>query len=106
MITMMTKITKNAPKYAVPPTAAEECYDIVWVLGGLLYDPAKILKAIYGSYQGNLVICLHLGALTISSGESSASVWDRLHVLVMLLKVSLRHANKGGLRLVVLCEMS
>ena len=99
MITMMTKITKNAPKYAVPPTAAEECYDIVWVLGGLLYDPAKILKAIYGSYQGNLVICLHLG-------ESSASVWDRLHVLVMLLKVSLRHANKGGLRLVVLCQMS
>ena len=95
----------DAPKYVVPPTAADECYDIVWVLGGLLSDPARILKAIYGSYQGNLVICLDLGALAISSGESSASVWDRLHDLVRCLKASLRHPQKGGLRLVVLPPM-
>ena len=92
----------DAPKYVVPPTAAEECYDIVWVLGGLLSDPVKILKAIYGQYQGSLVILLDLGSLAIRSGESGKSVWDRLHGLVRCLKLTLRHPAKGSLRLVVL----
>ena len=91
----------GAPEYVVNPTAAEECYDTVWVLGGLMSDPAKILKAIYGSYQGSLVICLHLGALAIALGESGQSVWDRLWNLVRVLKHSLRNAHKGVLRLVV-----
>merc|ERR1719458_137379 len=92
----------DAPKYVVPPTAAEECYDIVWVLGGLLSDPVKILKAIYGQYQGSLVILLDLGSLAIRSGESGKSVWDRLHGMVRCLKLTLRHPAKGSLRLVVL----
>ena len=92
----------DAPKYVVSPTAAEECYNIVWVLGGLLSDPAKVLKAIYGQYQGSLVILLDLGAMAIHSGESGASVWDRLHDLVRCLRVSLRHPQKGSLRLIVL----
>ena len=75
------------------------------MLGGLLSDPAKVLKANYGQYQGSLVILLDLGALAIRSGETGASVWDRLHDLVRCLRVSLRHPQKGGLRLIVLPPM-
>ena len=65
-------------------------------------DPAKILKAIYGTFQGDLLIFLHLGTLAISRGESSQSVRDRLYTLVRTLRSTLRHPGKGNLRLVVL----
>ena len=92
----------GAPQQEVSPTSAGECYDVVWVLGGLMSDPAKILKAIYGSFMGDLLIFLHLGTWAISQGESSHSVRDRLYTLVRNLRSNLRHPGKGNLRLVVL----
>ena len=68
----------GAPLYMVAPTNAGECYDTVWVLEGLMADPGKIIRAIYGSNIDDLLIFLDLGTLAITQGESSSSVWDRL----------------------------
>ena len=86
----------GAQQEQVAPTATAECYDTVWILGGgLLSDPARILKALYGSYQGDLIFLLDLGTLAVTRGESAFSVRDRLHNLVGHLKRNLRHPGKG-----------
>ena len=85
----------SAQQEPVAPTAPAECYDTVWILGGLLSDPARILKALYGSYQGDLIFLIDLGTLAITRGESAFSVRDRLHNLGGFLKRNLRFPGKG-----------
>ena len=48
------------------------------MLGGLRSDPAKVIKSLYGSYVGELVIFLDLGTLAIKHGKSASSVMVRL----------------------------
>ena len=85
----------GAQQEPVAPTAPAECYDTVWILGGLLSDPARILKALYGSYQGDLIFLIDLGTRAITRGESAFSVRDRLHNLGGFLKRNLRFPGKG-----------
>ena len=74
----------------------------MWVLGGLMSDPAKIIKSLYGSFVGELMIFLDLGTLAIKHGESASSVMDRLVQLCGYLVNSLRFKAKGNTRVLVL----
>ena len=65
-------------------------------------DPAKVLKSLYGSYVGELLIFLDLGTLAIKHGESASSVMDRLVQLSGFLVNSLRYKAKGDTRVLVL----
>ena len=92
----------SATTSEVNPTSPQECWDTVWVLGGLMSDPAKIIKSLYGSFVGELVIFLDLGTLAIKHGESASSVMDRLVQLCGYLVNSLRFKAKGNTRVLVL----
>ena len=86
----------------IPWVSPEQCWDSVWVLGGLLSDPFKVLQAIYGLHHGGLVFLLDLGTLPLVTGESASSVFTRLNELVYKLVQSLRSRNKGYTRVFVL----
>ena len=92
----------SATTTEVNPTSPQECWDTVWVLGGLMSDPAKIIKSLYGSFVGELMIFLDLGTLAIKHGESASSVMDRLVQLSGYLVNLLRFKAKGNTRVLVL----
>ena len=92
----------SAPQVEIQKVSPEQCWDSVWVLGGLRADPFKVCKAIYGNYQGSLVVLLDLGTLPVMHGESAASVNTRLIALEQRLVQSLRYSAKGSTRVLVL----
>ena len=92
----------SAPQVEIQKVSPEQCWDSVWVLGGLRADPFKVLKAIYGNYQGGLVVLLDMGTLPVMHGESAASVNTRLIALEQRLVQGLRHSAKGSTRVLVL----
>ena len=85
-----------------PSVAPHQCWDRVWVLGGMRADPYKVLKGIYGTYRGSLKILLDMGTLPVVHGESASSVITRLNVLVADLKKSLRLWALGSTQVIVL----
>merc|ERR1712212_1257233 len=91
----------SAPQVEIQKVSPEQCWDSVWVLGGLRADPFKVCKAIYGNYQGSLVVLLDLGTLPVMHGESAASVNTRLIALEQRLVQSLRYSAKGSTRVLV-----
>ena len=92
----------GVPHEISPPVSPGECWDRVWILGGLRSDPSRVLKASYANVQGELVFLLDLGAVSIEQGESAFSVRDRLWGLVRFLKESLRNPAKGATRVICL----
>ena len=92
----------SAPQVEISQVSPEQCWDSVWVLGGLRADPYKVIKAIYGTFQGSLVLLLDLGTLPVMHGESADSVRSRLIGLEMRLMHSLRYNAKGKTRVLVL----
>ena len=86
----------------IPWVSPDQCWDSVWVLGGLLSDPFKVIQSIYGTFHGSLVLLLDLGTLPLVTCESASSVFTRLNELVYKLIHSLRSVNKGYTRVFVL----
>ena len=87
---------------ATHPVAPHQCWDTVWILGGLRSDPYKVLKGIYGTYKGSLKFLLDMGALPVVHGESASSVITRLNALVSELKKSLRLWALGPTQVIIL----
>ena len=48
----------GVPHEISPPVSPGECWDTVWVLGGLRSDPSRVLKASNANAQGELVFLL------------------------------------------------
>ena len=89
-------------KEHISQVAPGQCWDTVWLLGGLRSDPFKVLQSIYGSFHGGLMLLLDLGTLPMVTGESALSVFTRLNELVIKLVQSLRPRLKGYTQVLVL----
>ena len=81
------------PNLARGPT--DECWDYVWIPGGLKGNAFEILKSIYASYAGPLQILLHLGTLAVEDKWTAESVMESLVALCGRLRGALRKPRKG-----------
>ena len=85
----------DTPVQPIPRVAAQEHFDMCWILGGLNSAPDQVLKSIYGNYQGRIVFLMDLGTHAVNSGVSAKSVMDQMHSLTRYLRQSMRNPNRG-----------